>query len=142
MKAMEQKIHLPGAGVIGICFLLTSTAYLAWTYHIMGLVKAPISEVVTLIIGYLFQAAGIGLFSLLIRRREDLARISVYAALIFHMIFLVPAVLAGTFIQAAAFGSAMNLLCGWIAGYYLYRLTTDVNTARSAMTLGAGYVPP
>ena len=139
MKAMEQKIHLPGAGVIGICFLLTSTAYLAWTYHIMGLVKAPISEVVTLIIGYLFQAAGIGLFSLLIRRREDLARVSVYAALILHMLCLVPAVLAGTFIQAAAFGSVMNLFCGWIAGYYLYRLTTDVSAACSAMTLGAGY---
>ncbi|MBP3878872.1 MAG: hypothetical protein J6D46_01020 [Lachnospiraceae bacterium] len=139
MKVKEQKIHLPGVGVIGICFLLTSTAYLAWTYHIMELVKAPISEVVTLIIGYLFQAAGVGLFSLMIRRREDLPGVSVYAALILHMIFLVPAVLGSSFIQAAAFGCAMNLLCGWIAGYYLYRLTTGVSASCSAMTLGAGY---
>ena len=85
------------------------------------------------------SCTGIGLFSLLIRRREDLARVSVYAALILHMLCLVPAVLAGTFIQAAAFGSVMNLFCGWIAGYYLYRLTTDVSAACSAMTLGAGY---
>ena len=139
MKAMKQKIHLPGAGVIGICFLLTSTAYLAWTYHIIALAEAPVSDAVTLIIGYLFQAAGVGFFSLMVRRREDLARVSLYAALILHMLFLVPAVLGGSFIQAAIFGSAVNLLCGWIAGYYLYRLTVGVNASLSAMTLGAGY---
>lgn len=139
MKALTQRIHLLSAGTIGICFLLTSTAYLAWTYHIMDLVQAPLSDSVTLIIAYLFQAAGVGLFSLLMRRREDLAKASVYAALGLHMLFLVPSVLGGSFLQAVVFGCAMNLFCGWIAGYYLYRLTCGAAEPQSAMTLGVGY---
>ena len=139
MRVFTQRIHLLSAGTIGICFLLTSTAYLAWTYHIMDLAQAPLSDAVTLIVGYLFQAAGAGLFSLMMRHREDLAKASVYAALGLHMLFLAPSVLSGSFVQAAAFGCAMNLFCGWIAGYYLYRLTCGAAASRSAMTLGVGY---
>jgi len=139
MRAMTQRIHLLSAGTIGICFLLTSTAYMAWTYHIMDLAQAPLSDAVTMIIGYLFQAAGVGLFSLMMRHREDLAKVAVYAALGLHMLFLVPSVLGGSFVQAAAFGCAMNLFCGWVAGYYLYRLTYRAEASRSAMSLGIGY---
>lgn len=139
MKIIRQRIHLQSAGVICSCFLLTSIAYLAWTYHIMDMTEAPVADIVTLVIGYLFQAVGIGLFSLMMRRREDLAKVSVYAALALHMLFLVPSVLSSSFVQAVAFGCSMNLLCGWVAGYYLYRLTDGVDASRSAMTLGAGY---
>lgn len=75
---------LRSAAVTGICFLLTSTAYLAWTYRIMELSEAPIADAVTLIAAYLMQAAGIALFSLLLRRRSDIVQKSVYVALSLH----------------------------------------------------------
>ncbi|MBE6017054.1 MAG: hypothetical protein E7233_05520 [Lachnospiraceae bacterium] len=139
MRTTTHQPRLLNALLTGICFLLTSTAYLAWTYHIMELAKAPLSDAITLIIGYLFQAAGVGLFSLFTKYRKDQIQISVYIVLGLHMVFMIPAVLSAGLVQAAVFGSIMNLLCGWIAGYYLYRLTTGIKAAHSAMTLGIGY---
>ena len=139
MEKSANKLHLQSAAVTGICFLLTSTAYLAWTYRVVELAEAPIADAVTLIAAYLMQAAGIGLFALLLRRRPDLVQKSVYAALALHMIFLVPSVLCSAFVQVLIFGCVLNLLCGWIAGYYLYRLAGALDASVSAMTLGEGY---
>ena len=139
MEKSANKLHLQSAAVTGICFLLTSTAYLAWTYRVVELAEAPIADAVTLIAAYLMQAAGIGLFALLLRRRPDLVQISVYAALGLHMIMLVPSVLCESFALVLVFGCILNLLCGWIAGYYLYRLASAPDASVSALTLGAGY---
>ena len=139
MEKSANKLHLQSAAVTGICFLLTSTAYLAWTYRVVELAEAPIADAVTLIAAYLMQAAGIGLFALLLHRRSDLVQISVYAALGLHMMFLVPSVLCNAFVQVLIFGCILNLLCGWIAGYYLYRLAGTPDASISALTLGAGY---
>ena len=139
MENSANKLHLQSAAVTGICFLLTSTAYLAWTYRVVELAEAPIADAVTLIAAYLMQAAGIGLFALLLRRRPDLVQKSVYAALGLHMVFLVPSVLCNAFVQVLIFGCILNLLCGWIAGYYLYRLAGTPDASVSALTLGAGY---
>lgn len=139
MEKSANKLHLQSAAVTGICFLLTSTAYLAWTYRVVELAEAPIADAVTLIAAYLMQAAGIGFFALLLHRRPDLVQISVYAALGLHMIFLVPSVLCESFALILAFGCILNLLCGWIAGYYLYRLAGTPDASVSALTLGAGY---
>ena len=139
MEKSANKLHLQSAAVTGICFLLTSTAYLAWTYRVVELAEAPIADAVTLIAAYLMQAAGIGFFALLLHRRPDLVQISVYAALGLHMMFLVPSVLCNAFVQVLIFGCILNLLCGWIAGYYLYRLAGTPDASVSALTLGAGY---
>ena len=124
---------------IGLCFLLTSIGYLAWAYHIMALTETPVSEAVTLVAGYLFQAAGIGLFSLLVMRRADLIRVSMCVVPVMHMLCLVPAVLGASLVQALVFGFGQNLLCGWIAGYYLYRLTCGSKLTDSAKVFGIGY---
>ena len=139
MEKSANKLHLQSAAVTGICFLLTSTAYLAWTYRVVELAEAPIADAVTLIAAYLMQAVGISLFALLLHRRPDLVQKSVYAALGLHMIMLVPSVLCESFALVLVFGCILNLLCGWIAGYYLYRLAGAQDASVSALTLGAGY---
>lgn len=139
MEKSANKLHLQSAAVTGICFLLTSTAYLAWTYRVVELAEAPIADAVTLIAAYLMQAVGISLFALLLHRRPDLVQKSVYAALGLHMIMLVPSVLCESFALVLVFGCILNLLCGWIAGYYLYRLASAPDASVSALTLGAGY---
>lgn len=139
MEKSANKLHLQSAAVTGICFLLTSTAYLAWTYRVVELAEAPIADAVTLIAAYLMQAVGISLFALLLHRRPDLVQKSVYAALGLHMIMLVPSVLCESFALVLVFGCILNLLCGWIAGYYLYRLAGTPDASVSALTLGAGY---
>ena len=91
MKYMVKSIRKPNlqcAAVIAVLFLLTSTAYMAWTYHIVELAAVPVSDVVTLVASYLFQAVGIGLFSVLLRRGEELIRKTIYIALCLHLFFL------------------------------------------------------
>ncbi len=126
------------AGVICLCFLLTSTAYLAWMYNIFELADAPVADAAALIAAYLLQAAGIGLFSLLVFRRKDLIQGSFYISLALHMACLVPAVLRNSLLQTLFFGLALNLFCGWIAGYYLYRFAEHADGS-SALVLGIGY---
>lgn len=58
MKYMVKSIRKPNlqcAAVIAVLFLLTSTAYMAWTYHIVELAAVPVSDVVTLVAAYLFR---------------------------------------------------------------------------------------
>ena len=73
------------------------------------------------------------------RRREDLIRPSLYAAAILHMLCLIPASVGPSLAVVLIFGLAMNVCCGWIAGYYLYRLTLEAGAADRAKTLGIGY---
>lgn len=139
MEIGIRKTFLINTTVTGICFLLTSTAYLAWTYHVVELMEAPAADAVTLIAAYIFQAAGIGLFSLLLHRRADLVHRFTYAVFGLHMGSLYLSYLCSSFVLVLIFGCSMNLLCGWIAGYYLYRLSGATDGSYSAMTLGAGY---
>lgn len=134
-----RKPNLQCAAVIAVLFLLTSTAYMAWTYHIVELAAVPVSDVVTLVAAYLFQAVGIGLFSVLLRRGEELIRKTIYIALCLHLFFFIMSIFSSTLAQKTAFGCMQNLFCGWIAGYYLYRLATISEKARIATILGIGY---
>ena len=52
--------------LICLCFLLTSTGWLAWEYHLMDQVSADVSDICTMVTGYLLQAAGIGSFAALL----------------------------------------------------------------------------
>ena len=126
-----------------LCFLLTSTAYLAWAYTVMDLVSPRMADAASLIGGYLFQAAGIGLFALFLHRDPwgRQVRNALYIVLALHMLCLVPAFKAVTLSQALLFGFLMNLLCGWIAGHYLFILTTAVSagSGNRAVILGTGY---
>ena len=69
------------AAIICLCFLLTSTGWLAWEYHLLGQVPAGIADALTMGVGYALQAAGIGLFALIQRRRGEWVEKGMFAAL-------------------------------------------------------------
>ena len=124
---------------IFVCFLLTSTAWLSWEYHILEQELPVPSELLTMGIGYLLQAAGIGVFALLARYREPLADRIFPVALAAHLLCLIPAALSPYPAGSLAFGFLMNLACGVIAGYYLYDLTRKVPAERTATVFSTGY---
>ncbi len=133
------------AARISLCFLLTSSAYLAWTYHCMDLFPSRAAEAVTLIAGYLFQAMGIGLHMILLRRRKERAGenrlLPLYSRAVtaLHLVFLFPAVLGGAVPAVLFFGAMLNLCCGWIAGEYLFALTDHVRAEDRAVAVSCGY---
>ena len=124
---------------IFLCFLLTSTAWLSWEYHILEQALPVPSELLTMGIGYLLQAAGIGVFALLARYRKPLADRIFPVALAAHLLCLIPAALSPYPAGSLAFGFLMNLVCGVIAGYYLYDLTRKVPAKRTATVFSTGY---
>lgn len=125
--------------LIGLCFFLASTGYLAWLYHIMPMVAPQTADLLSLGAGYLFQAAGLGLFALLLSRSNRSAAHILRAVLIMLCLCLFPAVLADGLSVTAGFGFALNILCGMLSGYFLYILTCETETGNSAITLGLGY---
>ena len=135
------RIPVPGreAACIGLCFLLTSTGYLAWVYHLLDLVPPAVSDGLSMVGAYAMQAVGIGAFSVLVRRRNAFAGRAFLTALALHLLCLLPALHAASLVWTLVFGYAMNVFCGMIAGYYLWRLAGGVQPECCARTLGAGY---
>ena len=139
MKA-EYRVFL----LIFVSFLLTSTAYLSWLYQLLELVGSGTADLLTMVIGYVCQAAGIGAVALYCyRRRTSITRPVFSAVLLLHAVCLVPAILSHHAIGAIAFGLLMNLLCGMIAAFYLQELTFATNGSDAAehrgLIFGAAY---
>ena len=139
MKA-EYRVFL----LIFVSFLLTSTAYLSWLYQLLELVGSGAADLLTMVIGYVCQAAGIGAAALYCyRRRTSITRPVFSAVLLLHAVCLVPALLSHHPAGAISFGLLMNLLCGMIAAFYLQELTFATNGSAAAehrgLIFGAAY---
>mgnify|MGYP002623129878 CR=1 FL=1 len=139
MEHTSKKTIIRSTAIIAVCFLLTSTGWLFWEYHLLGQISAKMSDVCTMVIGYLLQAAGIGLYLLIIHRHPKPAGRVVLIALILHMIFMVPAGISPFVAGSLIFGFLMNITCGFIAGYYLHNLTANVPANHKALVFGLGY---
>ena len=139
---MKQIIHKPTfiiAAMTCFCFLLTSTGWLAWEYHLMEQVSPRMSDIMTMVFSYLLQAGGVGLFAVLLRTKGLFAVKLVPSAMILHTLCLIPAVLSRNLSGTLVSGFLVSLFCGYIAGYYLYVLTRKIEARRRATTLGIGY---
>jgi len=124
--------------VIFLGFLLTSTGHLAWMYRLMELTSADISYQLSTVAGYALQAVGIGIFALLLKLKRKSSRLIFIISTLGYTACLFPAILSGSFAFSAVFGLLLSLLCGVIAGYYLYELTESGGEHRAAL-FGIGY---
>lgn len=127
------------ACMIAVCFSLTSQAYLSWLYHLMTVVEAAHADVYSMVIGYLFQAAGTVAGVAMIRRKTELEyRNAFWTTLILFFLVTVPALLCRSLFPILLFGFAMNALCGIIASFYLYIPARCTEKSRG-FVFGAGY---
>ena len=135
----DMKMMLRTVLVIALCFLLTSTGWLSWEYHLLNQMPADRVDFYTMVIGYLLQAAGIGLFAFLAGRKKNIERSVLRLTLVMHMLFMFPAVVSPYPAATLIFGFLMNLACGVIAGCYLYELAKYAPAARRATSFGIAY---
>ena len=134
-----RKPHLQAGLLIFLCFLLTATGWLIWNYHVLEYMTAESSNIFTMVLGYLFQAAGIGIFAFVLRYRPRLAGSVFYISAGLHMAFMIPALICTDVTAVIATGILMELFCGIIAGYYLYYLSVKVSKNHRARVFGFGY---
>ncbi|MBQ9679129.1 MAG: hypothetical protein IJV48_00390 [Ruminococcus sp.] len=105
----------------------------------MDLTSAALSQQITMAAGYTAQAAGIGIFSAFLRYRHIAPRTIFISTVIAYTVFLFPAVLSTSLVGTVIFGLLISLLCGAIAGYYLYELTETAGNDRRVVSFGIGY---
>ena len=126
---------------VGLCFGLTSAAYLAWLYRLVELSDGTAADWLSMVAGYLLQAAGMGLAAWKLRGEaaaERSAGLFAPAALAFAAA-TVPAMLSSSLPVSVASGLAMNLICGVVAGLYLFAVARGVPPFRRSLVFGGGY---
>ena len=126
--------------VILLCFFLTSDGYLAWLDRLINYVSPMTADILTMDVAYPLQALGILIICLLLRRFKNLAKREFIAgAVILFAVSVIPAVLANNMWAVIISGLVMNLICGVVAGYYLYMLVADTDGHRRGLLFALGY---
>ena len=125
---------------VGLCFGVTSAVYLAWLNRLVTLTGGAAADWLSMGLGYLLQAAGMGLSCLLMRRDpEGDFTFAFRAAALLYAAVSVPALAAGTALPVVCFGELANLLYGVIAGFYLCAIARCAAPERRARVFGGGY---
>ena len=127
------------SALISVCFLLTSTSWLALEFRLLGLIPHRMADWMTMVVCYALQAVGIGGFALMLRLRSRVQTPFVFAALGVHLLCLIMAISGSDLTIILLFGFLMNLMCGYIGAFYLHQLAATVPSKRRATTLGVGY---
>ena len=125
---------------VALCFMMTSAAYLSWVDRLVALAGAPATDWLSMVAGYVCQAAGVGLTAWAVwRRPAPDHRRAFSGAVILFAAAAVPALVADRLVPAAVFGLVMNALCGVIAGYYLHGVGQGAAGHRRGLVFGGGY---
>ncbi|MGN0115555.1 MAG: LuxR C-terminal-related transcriptional regulator [Acutalibacteraceae bacterium] len=134
------KTNLKCSLIIALCFLWTATSYLSWMYNLLDFAKSSV-DWLTEVIGYLFQAFGIFVFSIVIKRKKSLlSNKSIFiSCIVADFIFIIPATLSNHLIFILIWGYLMNFVHGIIAGFYLALLATQVEQKYRSIVFGGAY---
>ena len=127
--------------LISLSFLWTGCGYLSWFYHLAQFYDASTVDMLTEVIGYLFQAGGLIAYVLYKRRFAGQYR-SVYSYALISAAGLVLnllAVLSPSAPVSLVFGYGMNIVFGMIAGNYLTVLAEYASASSCGIIFGAGY---
>ncbi|MDY5576448.1 MAG: helix-turn-helix transcriptional regulator [Lachnospiraceae bacterium] len=135
------KTNLQCSLIIALCFLWTSTGYLSWMYQLLDFAESSSVDWLTEVIGYLFQAFGIFIFSLVIKRKKSLlSNKSIFITCIgADFIFIILATLSNHLLFILIWGYLMNFVHGIIAGFYLTLLATQVELKYRSIVFGGAY---
>ena len=127
--------------IIALCFLWTSAGYLTWLYNLMNFAESSAVDWLTEVIGYVFQAIGLFVFSILIKRKKDFfSRKSFFIACTgTDFVLIILSALSKNFLFILIWGYLMNLFHGIIAGFYLALLAARVEQKYRSIVFGGAY---
>ena len=123
----------------GLCFTLASTVYFSWLQRLVMLTGSGRADWHSMVVGYLFQAAGAFATMRLLRRPADNHRRNATVTIALFAAVSAPAMLTDSLFAVLAFGCLMNLLCGMLSGYYLYAIAVSADANHRGRAFGAGY---
>lgn len=127
--------------LIGLCFLWTGSGYLTWMYHLLDFYPSTSVDVLTEVVGYIFQALGLIFVSFCIKRNvaSFSKQCTFPVVMVADLVFIILSALVPNGVLALLFGYCMNLFHGFVAGLYLTLLVTRVNQQNRGIVFGLGY---
>lgn len=126
--------------LISLCFFWTGSEYLTWLYHLMATAPKLNNDLLSEVVGYLFQALGMLIFALCIKKNPSFAS-HIQIGIVFALDFLL-VIPSSTLHNAAAvllFGFGLNFFHGLVAGIYLTYLARYVSQQHRGKVFGFGY---
>ena len=135
------KTNLQCSLIIALCFLWTATGYLTWMYHLLDFAESYSVDWLTEVIGYLFQAFGIFIFSIVMKHNKALLlkKSAFITCIVADFGFIILSALTNRLLVILIFGYLMNLFHGIIAGFYLTLLATQVEHKYRSTVFGGAY---
>ena len=127
--------------LISLSFLWTGCGYLSWFYHLAEFYNASTVDILTEVIGYLFQAAGLIIYALY-KKNYTYQKRSIYSYALISasgLVLNLLAVLSPSASVSLVFGYGMNTVFGMIAGNYLTILSEYATASTYGIIFGAGY---
>ena len=135
------KTNLQCSLIIALCFLWTATGYLSWMYHLLEFAESSSVDWLTEVIGYLFQATGLFLFSIVVKHNSNLflKKAAFIGCIGVDFVCMILSALVSQLLPILIFGYLMNLFHGIIAGFYLTLLATQVEQKYRSIVFGGAY---
>ena len=125
---------------IGLTFALTSSIYLSWVYHLTIQSTGVLTEWISLVYGYLLQAAGIGISMILVKKKAlVIFRQSFISAVLLLTVASATALCSEALLLTVVFGLLMNLFCGILSGMYLLFLSIKTQDCCFGRVFSGGY---
>lgn len=127
--------------IIGLCFMWTGSGYLSWLYNMMKSTPTLNADLHSEVIGYIFQAAGIALFSLMVKRNAGASlSIPTYIGIsVSDLLFACISSCAPNAVLVLTLGYLSNIFHGLIAGFYLSLLVHCLPPMKRGLCFGLGY---
>jgi len=120
-------------------YFLTSSGHLAWAYHLSDFLSVASCDIVTMVAGYLCQSLGIVIFAWYSRHHQASIHYLTLTAIVLYVLCMIPAVMSRSVPGAVISGLLMSILCGCIAGYYLFCLAEYTDARFRGRVFGMAY---
>ncbi len=107
-----------------LCVFWTGAGYINWLYGLLLHFSPQFIDITANIVDYLFQAAGIAVFALYIRKHPDRMIKTFVFAVVAELVFMTAAVLMPVPVPKLMLGFGMDVFCGMIIGGYITIITS------------------
>lgn len=140
IKSYFNKTTLYTCLLIALCFLWTGSGYLSWMYHLLDFYPSQKVDVLTEVVGYIFQVFGLALVAICeIKHRFFNKTILFTGIVLFDYLFIALSITLPIGSATIVLGFIMNLFHGLVAGIYLSILSAFVAPNHCGFVFGTAY---
>ena len=125
---------------VALCFTLTSAIYLSWLDRLIRMGSSLAADWISMVAGYLLQAAGTGIAMFLVRRgRDEALQTAFVSSVLLLSAVMIPALITDSLLFVICSGFLINVLFGIIAGFYLYIVSLRADENCRGIVFGFAY---